>query len=72
MDEDDLFNALDDKVASGVDRALVHAHDLVVRLVVQHAVRRAQHDGHPADRNVLARDDVLAAHVLHIHKLEVG
>ena len=40
LDQDDLFDALHHKVAARVDRALAHAHNLLVRLASQDTVRR--------------------------------
>jgi len=69
LHEDDLLDALHNKVTAGVDRALIHLDDGLVALAGEHAVRRPQHYGHAADAHVLAAHDLLAAHILHVHEL---
>lgn len=64
LDEDDLFGALDDKVAAGIEGTLVHASELGVGLAGEDALAAAKHDGETADVDVWTTDDGLGAGVL--------
>ena len=46
---------------TGIDGALVHLDDLLIGFASKHAMRASQHDGHPANKHVSSRDDLLAA-----------
>jgi hypothetical protein len=64
LHEDDLLRALDDEVPAGVERALVHARERGLRAAREHALVAPEHERQPADVDVLALDDLLAARVL--------
>eukprot|EP00968_Pinguiococcus_pyrenoidosus_P008707 scaffold641_cov237-Pinguiococcus_pyrenoidosus.AAC.15 len=64
---DDLLDALDHEVASGVEGALLHLGQFRLALAGQQALARAQHDGDPADRDLLLHHDLVVARVAHVH-----
>lgn len=57
-----LLGAIDDEVASGVQRALIELAQVTVRQAAQQAVGGAKHDGNLADEGLLVlRLDLLLA-----------
>ena len=68
LDEDDLLHSLHDEVAARVVGALLHHGQLPCSLALQHAVARAQHDGHAADDHRVAPHQSPPLGVLHVHQ----
>lgn len=66
MGEPHLFRSLDDKVTSGVERALGHVCQLRMRLVLEDTLVTSKHDGKSTDGLSSTLDDLLASRVLDV------
>ena len=66
LHENDLFCALDDKVATGIEGALVHACEGRIVLSSQPALVAAKHDRQASDRHILTAHNFATACVLDV------
>ena len=69
--DEHLLGAVDDEVAALIVRALAELGELLVRVVVEGAVLRPEHDGHLAEEHlgVLLRHDLLRLDILASHRV---
>lgn len=66
LDENDLLRSLDDKVASGVERAFGHLRELGIALPRKNALVAPEHDRQSSNLDPLADNFLLPARVLDV------